>query len=77
MEIDEQKVDEISLALLYLTTFEDKWGVRAWKGHSWDVLDRLHESGYIEDPRSKAKSVLLTEEGINRSKALFEKHFAK
>ena len=77
MEIDEHKVDEMSLALLYLTTFEDKWGVRAWKGHSCDVLNRLHQSGYIEDPRSKAKSVLLTEEGIKRSKALFEKHFAK
>ena len=53
MEIDEQKVDEISLALLYLTTFEDKFGFRAWKGHSWDVLDRLHESGYIEDPGAR------------------------
>jgi len=77
MEIDQQKVDEISLALLYLTTFKDKFGFRAWKGHSWDVLDRLHESGYIDDPRSKAKSVLLTDEGVRRSKALFEKHFAK
>jgi Domain of unknown function (DUF6429) len=77
MEIDERKVDEISLALLYLTTFEDKWGFRTWKSHSWDVLVRLHESGYIEDPRSKAKSVLLTDEGVKRSKALFEKHFAK
>jgi Domain of unknown function (DUF6429) len=37
----------------------------------------LHESGYIEDPPSKAKSVLLTDEGVRRSKALFEKHFAK
>jgi len=77
MEIDEGKVDEISLALLYLTTFEDKWGFRTWKSYSWDVLDRLHESGYIEDPRRKAKSVLLTDEGVKRSKALFEKHFAK
>jgi Domain of unknown function (DUF6429) len=55
MEIDEQKVDEISLALLYLTTFEDKWGIRTWKSHSWEVLDRLHQSGYIEDPWSQAK----------------------
>ena len=31
MEINEQKVDEISLALLYLTTFKDKVGLRAWK----------------------------------------------
>jgi len=77
MEIDEQKVDEISLALLYLTTFKDKFGFRAWKSHSWDVLDRLHESGYIDDPRSKAKSVVLTDKGVERSKALFEKHFTK
>lgn len=77
MEINEEKVDEISLALLYLTTFEDRSGVRAWKSHSWDVLDRLHESGYIEDPRSKAKSVVLTDDGVKQSKALFEKHFAK
>jgi hypothetical protein len=77
MEIDEPKVDEISLALLYLTTFRDKFGFRAWESHSWDVLDRLHEDGYIDDPRSKAKSVLLTDEGVERSKALFEKHFAK
>ncbi len=77
IEIDEQKVDEISLALLYLTTFKDKFGFRAWKGHSWDVLDRLYESGYIQDPRSKAKSVVLTDEGVKRSKTLFEKHFTK
>jgi len=39
------------------------------------ALDRLHESGYIHDPVSKAKSVMLTEEGAQRSKRLFEKHF--
>ncbi len=39
------------------------------------VLDRLHHSGYIHDPATKAKSVMLTEEGEARSKRLFEKHF--
>jgi hypothetical protein len=68
MEIDEHKVDEISLALLYLTTFKDKWGFQAWKSYSWDVLDRLHESGYIDDLRSKVKSVLLTDEDLMRSR---------
>ena len=28
MEIDYEKVDEITLALLYLTTFKDKYGLR-------------------------------------------------
>ena len=77
METDIEKVDEITLALLYLTTFKDKYGLRAWKSHDWGVLDRLHESGYIHDPVSKAKSVMLTDEGAERSKLLFEKHFTK
>jgi hypothetical protein len=77
MEIDKEKVDEITLALLYLTTFKDRYGLRAWKSHSWEVLDRLHESGQIYEPATKAKSVMLTEEGAQRSKRLFEQHFAK
>jgi hypothetical protein len=60
MEIDEEKVDEAVLALLYLTTFKDKPCWRAWKGHNWDSLDRLHQKGYISDPATKAKSVVLT-----------------
>lgn len=77
MAIDNEKVDEITLALLYLTTFKDKHGVQAWKGHDWDVMNRLHESGYIHDPATKAKSVMLTDEGAARSKRLFEKHFMR
>jgi hypothetical protein len=77
MEIDKAKVDEMTLALLYLTTFEDKHGRRAWKSHDWDVMNRLHQSGYIDDPVSRAKSVILTEEGAEQSKRLFEKHFMK
>ena len=75
MEIDEEKVDKAVLALLYLTTFKDKPRWRAWKGHSWDVLDRLHQKGYISDPATKAKSVLLSEEGAQRCRDLFEKYF--
>ena len=49
IEIDEEKVDEAVLALLYLTTFKDKPYWRAWKGHNWDSLDRLHQKGHISD----------------------------
>jgi len=38
-------------------------------------MNRLHEKGYIGNPKSKAKSVHLTEEGARLSEALFEKHF--
>ena len=77
MDIDEGKIDDMVLALLYLTTFEDKPGLRAWKGHSWDALDRLHRKEYISDPATKAKSVLLTLDGAKRSQELFEKYFTK
>jgi len=77
IEIDEEKVDEAVLALLYLTTFTDKLCCRAWKSRNWDSLDRLHEKGYISDPATKAKSVVLTEEGAKRSQDLFEKYFTK
>jgi hypothetical protein len=76
MDVNQQKVEEMVLALLYLTTFEDGPGMRAWKGHDWNTLHRLHEKGYISNPVSKAKSVILTDEGAKRSKELFEKHFS-
>jgi hypothetical protein len=77
MEYDRDKVDEMVLALLWLTTFDERFSTRAWKGHDWAAMDRLFEKGYIHDPRSKAKSVVLTEEGIKRSKELFDHHFAR
>lgn len=77
MEYNKDKVDEMVLALLYLTMFDDKLGPRAWKGHDWDAMDRLHTKGYILDPQSKAKSVAMTDEGAKRARELFEEHFAK
>ena len=76
MQHDTDRIDDAVLALLYLTTFEERGVKRAWKSHDWDALDRLHESGLIGSPRSKAKSVVLTEEGAARSRALFERLFA-
>jgi hypothetical protein len=76
MEYDRDKVDETVLALLWLTAFDaDEFGARAWKSHDWGALDRLHEKGYISDPKSEAKSVMLSVEGLERSRELFERHF--
>jgi hypothetical protein len=77
MEYDQDKVDDITLALLYLNMFRDNYGARAWKSFDWDTMDRLYVKGYISDPKSKAKSVAVTEEGENRAKELFEKFFGK
>jgi hypothetical protein len=76
MDFDRDKVDEMTLALLWLTSFKDHDGLRAWKGQDWETMDRLHAKGYISDPKSKAKSVVLSEEGEKRSRELFTKHFA-
>ncbi len=74
MEYDEDKVDEMVLALLWLGLHD---GTRVWKGLDWDAMDRLHGKGLISDPESKAKSVVLTEEGERRSRELFERHFTR
>jgi hypothetical protein len=73
--IDWDKVDEVTLALLKLTSFKDHGFVRSWKGHDWDVMNRLHEKGWIHDPVGKAKSVVLTDPGVEQSEAFFAKHF--
>lgn len=75
MDYDRDRVDEAVLALLWLTMFEDPPQTRAWKGHDWDALDRLHSKGLIGDPKSKARSVVVTEEGKERSRELFHKLF--
>jgi hypothetical protein len=77
MDIDNDKVDQAVLALLHLTSFTEMGVTRAWKGHDWDALNRLHEKGLISDPRSKAKSVILTDGGIKQSLELFDKLFQK
>lgn len=77
MEYDQDKVDEMVLALLWLTTFNDHGGKRAWKGQDWETMERLHAKGYISDPKNKNKSVMVTDEGANRSQELFEKFFGR
>jgi hypothetical protein len=58
--VDWGRVDEAVLAIMLLGLHDD-W--RTWKGIDWEVLNRLHEKGLITDPKSKAKSVIFTEEG--------------
>jgi hypothetical protein len=77
MDYDTDKIDQMVLALLCLTLHEEYGAVRAWKGHDWDVLDRLHQKGWILDPKNKAKSVVLTDEGLTYARQLFETYFRK
>jgi hypothetical protein len=74
MEIDKDKIDDAILALLFLSLDQDG---RSWKSFDWDAMNRLHENGFISNPIGKAKSVLLTDEGIERSEHLFRALFCK
>jgi hypothetical protein len=79
-DIDLDRIDDAVLALMYLTLHDkDKFSrlARAWKSFDWDAISRLHEKELIFDPVNKAKSVVLTEEGMRRSEALFYELFAK
>jgi len=69
MNYNQDKIDDTVLATLLLTLHDDN---RAWKGHDFDVLDRLHEKGYIFNPKGKAKSVVLTDEGLKRDREVFD-----
>ena len=76
MEYNVEKVDEVTMALLYLTVHErTAFGARAWKELDWDTLNRLHVKGFIGDPKSKARSVTLTPEAVERAQNLFMKYF--
>jgi hypothetical protein len=75
MEYDKDKVDDMVLALMYLGMFNETSTWRAWKGFDWDALDRLHEKGYISNPKSTARSVVVNESGVRLAEELFQQHF--
>lgn len=74
MLVDEERIDEAVLALLWLTLHD---GRRAWKGFDWAALGRLHAKGLIADPVGRAKSVVLTDERLRRSEALCRTLFTR
>ena len=77
MGYDRDKVDEMVLALLYLTISDEaEWGACTSKSHDQNALDRLHARGYLSDPKSKGVSLFLSPEGLKMARELFERHFA-
>jgi hypothetical protein len=74
MTFDTDRIDDAILALLYLG-LHDRY--RAWKSFEWEAMNRLHEKGMIDNPKNKNKSVVFTEEGLSRSRTLFEAMFTR
>jgi quinol monooxygenase YgiN len=63
-------LDDAALALLWLNRFDPieipERGVTVWttwKQLDWDVMNRLHEAGWISDPIGKRKSLTITPAG--------------
>lgn len=72
MAYDQSRIDEAVLALLAAHLFD---GNSSWKGYDFDVMNRLHEAGFISNPVGRQKSVQLTGDGMRRGLDLAEKMF--
>lgn len=78
MSVNWDKVDQAALALMHLTTFVEQGGqARSWNGLDWDILDRMFERGWISDPRTKVKSVVVFDDAARLSKELFAQQFGE
>jgi hypothetical protein len=67
-------IEELALLLLYLCSWEERVAPglivrKAWKGYPFDVLNTLEDHGLIHQSR-KAKSAILTEEGIELAREI-------
>ena len=74
----EKSIEELTLLLLYLTSWEEEVMkgsklIRSWKGYRFEVLNVLEGKSLISQSK-KAKSVYLTDEGHNKAKELFKKY---
>lgn len=70
-------LEDMVLVLLYIFSWKEKvtpnfFVVRSWKGYSFELLDALDKKGYISSSR-KAKSVIITDDGIDRAAKLKER----
>ncbi len=82
-----ERIEELTLLLMYLTSWDEESlfydendnldkGVtkNAWKGYSFDAINKLTENGYLYPTKYKNKSVTLTKEGEKLAKSLMEKY---
>jgi hypothetical protein len=61
-------IEELTLMLMYLTSWEERHGElrRCWKGYDFEVLDKLEAAGLISSSH-RAKSAYMTTEGVARA----------
>jgi hypothetical protein len=72
MEYDDKLIEDAVLALL--VAYSSDTG-NAWKGFDFEIMNRLHEHGFISDPVNRNKSIWLTEEGLARGRQVADRLF--
>ncbi|WP_079478747.1 DUF6429 family protein [Halobacillus salinus] len=76
----EDEIKELTLLLLYLTSWKENdipdEMSRSWKGYPFWALNELGEEDYLRGGKRGAKSVFLTEEGIKKAEELAAKYLA-
>jgi hypothetical protein len=67
---DDQLLAHLTLLVLFLGSWETRYGPReSWKNMRFEILDSLQEAGLI-DTTPRRKSVVLTDLGVERAKAM-------
>lgn len=72
MEYDYKLIEHAVLALL--ATYSCDTG-NAWKGFDFEIMNRLHEHGFISDPVNKNKSIWVTDEGLAQGRQIADRLF--
>ncbi len=76
-EDNREEIEDLTLLLITLTAWqEDIHGeniTQSWKGYDFRILDELNEKGYIAGSK-RSKLVILTADGVKKSKELIEKY---
>ncbi len=76
----EKAVEELTLALMYLNRFTQEKSYSsdedffAWKGYDFDVINELDDKDLIRQSSRRRKSVYITEQGVEKAKAILEKY---
>jgi hypothetical protein len=70
---EERLLSDLTLLVLFLGSWEEKHGGRmAWKTVRFETLDALQSAGFLATTRTR-KSVIFTDAGIRRARALHER----
>jgi hypothetical protein len=75
--INTDKIDDYTLALLYLVAWDRQkgHGAKARTTFDWDTMDRLRRKGFISDVKSRPESIVLSEPGYRKAEEMFNTLF--